>query len=127
MGLFGKTEYRVKAGKAEKVRAWIKEMESEYRGDGFEIIYHPGPAWDSGYPGDISVGGFFDPLTAEIHVFYSEQDNPAYKAEELAHYVQCKKRGFLGKRDAEIGEMVKDELEREMIQIMKSHGFDEMR
>jgi len=120
-------EYRVAAGKAEKVHAWIKEMEAEYRDDGFTIAYHRGPAWDSGYPGDLSVGGFFDPFTAEIHIFYAEHDNPAYKAEELAHYIQCKERGFLGKRDAEIGETAKDELEREMVKIMKFHGFEEIR
>jgi hypothetical protein len=77
VGLYGKKEYRIAPGMARRVRARISQMEAEYEKDGFEITYHRGPAWDSGYEGDMSVGGFFDPLTAEIHIFYAEEGNPA--------------------------------------------------
>jgi len=102
-------------------------MERQYRADGFEIQNHDGPAWESGFSGDLSVGGFFDQDTAAIHLFYAEEMNLAYKAEELAHYVQCKQRHLIGKTDAQVGDEVFEELESEMVHIMESHGFEPIR
>jgi hypothetical protein len=127
MALHGKKEYRIKPGHEGKVKAWISKMEAEYRKDGFRIISHEGPASYNGYPYDNSVGGIFETLTAEIHIFHAEQNVLAYKAEELAHYLQCKRDGLIGKRESEIGHERIDELESEIIETMKSNGFEELR
>ncbi len=120
----GKYEYRVVPERRAEVISWIESMETIFRRDGAGRIFeYVGSAAENGYLLDESVGGVFKPATAEIHLFYKEENNISYRAEELAHYVQYKEQGLIGKHEEEIGAEVINRNEDAMVKVMENHGF----
>jgi hypothetical protein len=91
MRITGKYEFEVDPARAEAALEWVSQMERAYRGEGREIFEHVGPASDHGsasdhgFALDRSVGGVLIPYSGRIHLFYKEENNLAFKAEELAH------------------------------------------
>ena len=58
-------------------------MEKDFLKDGGEFMPYKGSARDNHFPFDDSVGGMFDPKNKVIHLFYAEERNLSFKAEEL--------------------------------------------
>jgi hypothetical protein len=85
MRITGKYEFEVDPARAEAALEWVSQMERAYRREGREIFEHVGPASDHGFALDRSVGGVLIPYSGRIHLFYKEENNLAFKAEELAH------------------------------------------
>jgi hypothetical protein len=98
-------------------------MRGRYEREVGAIHFFRGSAADNGFRLDDSVCGLFSPRTGQIAIFYSEKDDLASVAEELAHYFQYKRQGLLGKSEEDIGAVVIDRNEFAMRSIMISHGF----
>jgi hypothetical protein len=98
-------------------------MRRRYEQEVGSIRFLHGSAADNGFEFDDSVRGFLDPRTGQVTIFYAEENEIASIAEELAHYFQYKRQRLLGKTEARIGAKVIDRNERQMKQIMLSHGF----
>jgi hypothetical protein len=127
MDITGKDEFEVAPGHQEAALDWVLQMERAYHKDGLAIIEYPGPASDHGFRFDRSVGGFLDPFIGQIHLFYCEEQNLAWKAEELAHYFQYKAQGLIGKTEEQIGAAAIDANESEIMQILQANGFRRQR
>jgi len=123
MRITGKWEFRIARGRNEEAMRWVESMEQKYRAEGYEVRLYHGSAMENGVAFDDSVGGWFEPATSQIHLFYAEERNLAYKAEELAHYFQYQSQGLLGKTESEIGAARIDGNEAALKKIMEEHGL----
>jgi hypothetical protein len=124
MNVTGKDEFEVAPGHQQAALDWVVQMERRYHEDGLRIREYPGPASGHGFFGfDESVLGLLDPLSGQIHIFYSEEQNLASRAEELAHYFQYKAQGWIGRTEEQIGADVIDANEREIMQVLQANGF----
>jgi hypothetical protein len=128
MRITGKWEFEFAPGKHGIARAWVEKMLSGYESEvGRGIDYRRGSAAENGFAFDDSVRGLFEPATSRIIVFYSEENDLATVAEELAHYFQYQSQGLLGKTEQQIGRARIEANERAMKSIMLSNGFRERR
>jgi hypothetical protein len=123
MRVTGKDEFEIAPGQTGTAREWVLQMERAYNRDGLQIKEYRGPASDHRFALDRSVGGLLDPLTGQIHLFYTEEQNLAFKAEEMAHYFQYKSQGSIGQTEEEIGAAQIELNEKEIVTVLTEHGF----
>jgi hypothetical protein len=119
----GKWEFEVDPLRSHVAGEWVAAMRRRYEREVGAIRFCQGPASDNGFQLDASVAGTFLPGTGQIVLFYSEENDLASLAEELAHYFQYKRQSLIGKTEEEIGEVVINRNELAMGNIMVSHGF----
>jgi hypothetical protein len=119
----GKWEFEVDPLRSHVARDWIAKMRRQYEREVGPIRFCQGSPVDNGFQLDDSVTGMFLPKTAQIVIFYAEENDLASLAEELAHYLQYKRQKLIGKTEEEIGEKLIDRNEAMMGDIMVSHGF----
>jgi hypothetical protein len=119
----GKWEFEVDPLRSAIATKWVAKMRRRYEREAGPIRFCRSSAADNGFDLDDSVAGLFLPMTGQIVIFYSEENNLASAAEELAHYFQYKRQRLIGKSEKEIGNAVIDRNEIAIADIMVSHGF----